>query len=378
MKIRTHLLILTLPFWFGACKEKYDIKVSSSAQSVLVVDGNLNSGIGETSIRLTRTVPKNDTTSINAESNDLVTVEGSDNSIQTLVPIGDGFYNNPQLNMLTGTQYRLRIKATDGRTYLSDYAIVKNNPPIDSINWKRTNDGVTIYSNTHDPQNNTWYYRWEYAETYEFHSRYNSTYKYLPATNEVVPRDQSESVFICWRTNLSTEILLGSSSKLQSDVIFENPLQFIPAGSEKLAIRYSILVKQYSLTKEAYDYLQVMKKNTESIGSIFGVLPAELSGNIHCLSNPSEQVIGFITISPVHETRIFINNSELSDWNFQMPCIEVLVANNPDSMKLYFNTFVPIAAFYGSSPNIIAWYSSDINCVDCVYRGGTTVKPSFW
>ncbi|HEV7620156.1 MAG TPA: DUF4249 family protein, partial [Flavisolibacter sp.] len=219
---------------------------------------------------------------------------------------------------------------------------------------------------------------WEYAETYEFHSRYNSTYKYLPATNEVVPRDPSESVFICWRTNLSTEILLGSSSKLQSDVIFENPLQFIPAGSEKLAIRYSILVKQYSLTKEAYDYLQIMKKNTESIGSIFGVLPAELSGNIHCLSNPSEQVIGFITISPVHQTRIFINNSELPDWNFQMPCVEVLVANNPDSMKLYFNTFVPIAAFYGSSPNIIAWYSSDIHCVDCIYRGGTTVKPSFW
>src|SRR5438270_5245291 len=152
MKIRTHLLILALPFWFGACKEKYDIKVSSSAQSVLVVDGNLNSGIGETSIRLTRTVPKNDTTTINTESNDLVTVEGSDNSIQTLVPIGDGYYNNPQLNMLSGTQYRLRIKTTDGRTYLSDYAVVKNNPPIDSINWKRTTDGVTIYSNTHDPQ----------------------------------------------------------------------------------------------------------------------------------------------------------------------------------------------------------------------------------
>jgi hypothetical protein len=378
MKIQFQLFILTIPFWIGACKEKYDIKLTSSAQSVLVVDGNLNSGIGETSIRLSRSVPKNDIAVINPEANDLVTVEGSDNSIQTLVSSGDGFYNNPQLNMQSGTQYRLRIKTTDGRTYLSDFVEVKNNPPIDSISWKRTNDGVTIYANTHDPQNNTWYYRWEYAETYEFHSRYNSKYKWLPATNEVVPRDPSESVYICWRTNLSTDILLGSSSKLQSDLIFEKPLEFIPAGSEKLSIRYSMLVKQYSLTKEAYNYLEVMKKNTESIGSIFGELPAELSGNIHCLSNSTEQVIGYITICPVQQTRIFISNSELPDWNFQMPCREVLVANNPDSFKINYYSLVPIDAYYGSSPNIIAYYSSEIECVDCVSRGGTTVKPSFW
>ena len=377
MNMIRNTLIIAL-FLITSCKEHYDIKTTVGNVSYLVVDGNLNYGSGPTSIRLSRTVNNSDSTArFNPENGATVTVEGKDNSNQPLYDNGNGYYGTFGLTIQTGKDYRLRIKTVTGKTYLSDYVTAKNNPPIDSINWKRTKDGVTIYANTHDPQNNTWYYRYEFEETYEYHSQYFSNYKYIVPTNQVVVRPPSEYVYICWRTNLSNEILLASSAKLQSDVISEFPLQFIPSNSEKLSVRYSLLVRQYSISKEAYDYLSVMKKNTESIGSIFGVLPAELNGNIHSLSDPSEQVIGYVTISPDHEQRIFINNSDLPGWFYSQPCQQQQVANNPDTLKFYFPSLVPISPIYAGL-SIIAYDASDPDCVDCTHKGGTTVKPSFW
>jgi hypothetical protein len=370
------ILFILLMVSFVACKEKYDIKVSTVSQPSLVVDGNLNIN-GTTTIHLSRTVPIQDTIKSNAETAAVINVEGKDNSLADLFETLPGTYSG-NINIIIGNEYRLRIKTKDGKVYLSDYVLAKQNPPIDSIGWDRTKDGVTIYANTHDPQNNTWYYRWYYEETYEYHSHFASGWKYVETTNQVVPRLPSENVYVCWRTNISNEILLGSSAKLNSDIISEFPLMFIPNNSEKVSIRYSIYVKQYSLSKEAFNYLQIMKKNTESIGSIFGVLPTEMNGNIHCISNPAEQVIGYLTASVERELRIFIDNSQLPGWNYLMPCLELSIPNNPDSLRLAFPALIPIDAIYGSTPKPIAFSASDPDCVDCTHKGGTTTKPSFW
>jgi hypothetical protein len=47
---------------------------------------------------------------------------------------------------------------------------VQNNPPIDSISWKRDEEGVRVFVNTHNPEGNTRYYRWEFEETWEIRS----------------------------------------------------------------------------------------------------------------------------------------------------------------------------------------------------------------
>ncbi|MFL5788515.1 MAG: DUF4249 domain-containing protein [Flavisolibacter sp.] len=359
------------------CKEKYDIVASPSLTSILVVDGNLNSGQGPTIIKLSRTVPNTDTTKFRPETGAILIIEGKDNSTTTLTDMGEGVYGIAQANIITGQEYRLRIQTSNGKLYLSDYVLAKNNPPIDSIGWTRANDGVTVYVNTHDPQNSTWYYRWDFNETYEIRSHYFSLYKWDSVANKVLQRSQSEYVDTCYKSFQPTVILLGSSAKLQADVISEQPLVFIPNGSEKLAIKYSILVKQYSLTKEAYDYLQVMKKNTESIGSFFGVLPSELHGNIHSLSGSDEEVIGFITASPELEKRIFITNDQLSNWNYSDGCVTKIIANNPDSFKTFFPEYLPYEV-YQPGPAVLGYYSSFSYCVDCTTRGGSLQKPSFW
>ncbi|HEX8377054.1 MAG TPA: DUF4249 family protein [Pedobacter sp.] len=65
-------------------------------------------------------------------------------------------------------------------------------------------------------------------------------------------------------------------------------------------------VKQYGITKEGFNFLAKMKENTEQVGGIFDPQPTELKGNIFCMTNPCEKVIGFMHAGRISEKRIFI------------------------------------------------------------------------
>jgi Domain of unknown function (DUF4249) len=170
---------------------------------------------------------------------------------------------------------------------------------------------------------------------------------------------------------------VGSSAKLDQDIISLAPITVIPFTSVKITVRYSILVKQYALTKEGYDYWDILKKNTEQLGTIFDPQPSHLFSNIHCVTNPDEEVIGFISAGSTTEKRLFISRNEVDPWNFVSRCDEqtlvlpneyksifgggILIPLNP----LVMNGFV--IGFYGGAPT----------CIDCRLTG-TNVKPSFW
>ena len=132
-------------------------------------------------------------------------------------------------------------------------------------------------------------------------------------------RDSTNQIYNCWHITNSTDILVGSTAALTEDVVNQFPVITIPQNSEKVGLRYSILVKQYAITQPAYLYYQILKKNTEQQGSIFDVQPSQLRGNIHSVSNPDETVIGFVTASNTTQQRIFIRNDQLTTWRHLDP-----------------------------------------------------------
>ena len=376
--IRLNLLLcFMLVMVLVSCREEFDPPTKSSAENFLVVEGVLNVG-GPTTIRITRSFRLEDSARLRGERNANVSVEGKDNTIQLLSMTGDGIYTSPNLNLVINNEYRLRIQTNNGKEYLSDYVIARQTPPIDSIGWEKNNDGVQIYVNTSDPSNNTRYYKWDFDETWEINSYYQSLYKYQNGV--VSPRSAAEDVYICWKNAVNSSIKIGTSTRLQSDVISKAPLVFTPNGNDKFSVRYSIMVRQYALDKKAYEFYELMKTNTESLGTIFDPQPTEITGNIRCVTDATEPVIGFITASTISEKRIFISRSQLGGWDFYQYCESVLVANHPDSIELYFENggFEP----YGSDELpigiITGYFSSFPPCVDCVKRGGSTVRPAFW
>jgi len=365
--------------FFCSCKDRYTPSVTRSNLNYLVVDGILNNSTDSTFIRLSRT-RRLDSSLINSgEKNAEMSIEdNAGNTLYYFKQLNDnGTYAVPGLNLTAGNMYRLRIKTANGKEYLSDEIPVQQSPRIDSITWKKTDKGVTIYANTHDPLNNTKYYRWDYTETWQYHSAYVAQYMYVDYGLLI---QRFPGYYECWKSQVSKPFFLASSEKLSQDIIFENPIRFIPINSIELTIKYSILVKQYTLTKEAYEYLVNLRKNTEQTGSIFDPQPSELTGNIHAV-NSSEPVLGFVTACTIDSQRIYISHQDVKPWVYVYPCKTLKFPKAPPKLVYYyFNPdaeYAPINLVPG--PNLQdSMLGSTKGCVDCRKLGGSTTKPSFW
>lgn len=366
----------------AACKEKYELPGGSPATGYLVIDGVINSGQGPTTLRITRTLALVDSVAFRNEVGAFVRVEGEDNSSQQLVGNSTGFYNSPQLTLLSNVKYRLHINTDDGREYVSEYVPVLRTPPIDSLAWERNNDGVQIYVNTHDPQNNTRYYRWEYEETWEFHSTFYSLLQFKTNNQgspiDVEPRDplESQQMFQCWRGQNSTSLLIGSSAKLSQDTI-HLPLHFIPADDWRISVMYSLFVRQFGVSRGGYEFLQRMKKNTEQVGSLFDAQPSELRGNVTRVGDPNEIVIGYVDIADAQTKRIFIRRNQVIPWNYRTGCIEEDIPNIPDSLAPFAGSVPTQVSLYSRNGDTLRVYITTADCGDCRTRG-TSNKPSFW
>jgi len=379
MKKNFFLKIIVYSFCFfllGNCKVPYDPPLKPGNINSLVVEGFID-GSDTINIKLSRTrmVSSGDTADAIPELNADVIVEDDQNGQYPLFSSGGGNYRSDGiLNLQPSNKYRLKIETAGGKEYTSDFVPYKPVPEIDKIGWKFKEDGVMVYVNTHDPNDATKYYRWEYNETWEFHSRYNTGLIYIPALDLVV--DRSDQVFICWRSNNFSSILLGSSAKLSHDVIEQAPIIFIPDHSQKLSVLYSILVKQIPLDINAYNYWVAMRNNTEKVGSIFDPQPNQTVGNIHCVTNPGETVVGFISAGSTTTRRFYIKNTELpSNWNIPMACETRDVTE--DSTAFYFTAgYAPISE--SLTPTGAKLYNASyIECVDCTLFG-SNVKPDFW
>lgn len=369
-------MILSLP----ACTDPFEAPGVAAGTPLLVVEGFLNAGTGATNVRISYSRPFSEETQSEFVpiGHAAVSVEDEQGNSFTLQPVfGGGEYMAEDLPLISGRKYRLRITAGEGKEYLSDFVEVKPTPEIDSIGWELKDGGLQIYVNTHDPTNNTRYYRWEYDETWEFHTPYVSLYKYSEERNEMDVRSPEEMVNICWDSGFSTSIITGSTTRLSEDVVYKQPLLFAPWGSQKMSVLYSIRVRQYAMTKEAFEYWETMKKNTEEIGSIFDPLPSNLRGNIHNVADPSEQVIGYISAGSVREKRIYIDNDELPrDWNDPRFC--EIIDVRMDSLQYFFTdqVYLAISEWY-EGLSLAGYKGTQRSCADCTLSG-VTQKPDFW
>ena len=357
----------------AGCKQEYPLPKETLNLNLLVVEGLLNTS-GSTVVRLSRTFNTTDIGRLVPVTSAEVIVEGEDNTLFLLSENPAGEYTNSQLPLNDAVKYRLRIKTTGGKEYLSDFVPVQQTPDIDSVHWERTEDGLQLLVSTHDPQNSTWYYRWEYDETWEIHSDFISHLEFVDPN--VVLRADPNAIYYCWKHDASTGIFLNSSAKLTSDIISDQKLQLIPVADEKISVRYSILVRQYSLTKEGYQFWEIMKKNTEQVGTLFDPQPSQLLSNIHSVDDAMEPVIGYVSAGSVSEKRLFIHRSQVEPWRYRRDCSERTIPL--DSIRFFFpnQTYIPLQEWYVFGR--LAGYTSSLKtCVDCTTRG-TNVRPSYW
>ncbi len=375
------LLSLSLLLSVFGCVEEYPPPVANEQVDFLVVDGSIDGSTGDVEVKLSRAIPLASDETPPPELNAHLQIEDADGIIYPMNHYGNGVYRNDNITINNNIQYRLSIRRQDGREYYSEYVSMKPTPPIDSVVWRpnQFRDGVQILVNTHDITNSTRYYQWILEETYEYTSPFISLYKY--ENEEVINVPRSEWVNRCWRTLPSTKIIIGSSEQLNSDIIASFLVDEIPVGSQKLSIRYSVLVKQRALTKDAYTYWLNLQNTTEKLGGLFDPQPGRVNGNIYNKENPKEPVLGYFDVNETQEQRIFITSDDLTE---DLRSQRDLMGCSMDTVSVQGVSEIGqkpgLALVYTiiDGVTIVGYTYSRVFCTDCRLQGGTLTKPLFW
>jgi hypothetical protein len=360
-----------------SCKEPFTPEIQGEDTGFLVVEGYINLGSNAvTTIRLTRTNKVAESTQLIPEIGAIITIEDDHGNTYPLPHTGMGKYVSSELSLSTEHKFRLSILTQEGKQYYSQFEESFAVPPIDSLVWRRIYEGVGIFVNTHDPDRKIHYYQWDYEEVWEIRSAALSWYDY--AGGQMVPRPDAEieAMYKCWKYDYPKRLLIASTAHLEMDIIPMRQLITIPVSNEKISDKYSVMVSQHALTREAFEYLERVEKNTTEVGSWFDPLPSELRGNLYCTSS-EEPVVGFIVASTTTDARIFILEREVPEWNFVLYCRWAGAdGSEPDSLAKYFGTLEYVPA------DVDVWgtfYGSTIYCMDCrTTRRGTRIRPAFW
>jgi len=216
-----------------------------------------------------------------------------------------------------------------------------------------------VYLNTTDPDGICKHFRWDFSETWMFRLPYD------------VPNR------ICWISNNSNSIFIKNTSVLSEDRIEKWPVNYISAKTDRLSKRYSLLVNQYSLNEDEYNYWEKLQNVTENVGSLYDITPVSIPGNIYCIEDPSEQVLGYFSVSAKTSKRIFIEDyfAGLVYLYNQCPSDTVFGRGpEPEGLGVSYWLIIDNSLDFLNPYKVYTIYK---DCADCTSRG-TTEEPSFW
>ncbi|MDH6342529.1 hypothetical protein M2480_001151 [Parabacteroides sp. PFB2-12] len=374
MKIVNFSGILLLILLIG-CIEPYEPKNVESTTGVLVVEGMLLE-YAPTRIKLSRTIeldqdiyhPVTADVSILSTQGKNMPLAASEEKGIYLLDTGFTFEE--------GEQYALEIR--DGsELYRSDFVTPVYTPDIDSVSYVYSPEDVEVKINvtTHDPANKQHYYQWAYEEDWEMRVDYIVTTRWDPVEEKLIEDMDlytSDNRYYCWNKDHSKAFILGNSDRLSDALIKDKTLLTIEGRGYRFTSLYSILVKQYALSPEAYDYFRNLQKNIDDTGSIFAPQPTEMKGNIACITNPERPTIGYFAASVEKRERLYI------------PAHEVLLPPILDCSVPSDEVFFSFADAYSKGfgikvyiPEVELTYAR-LRCVDCTEAGGTKNRPDFW
>ncbi|UII20171.1 DUF4249 domain-containing protein [Fulvivirga ligni] len=367
MRVSLFILLSTCSLIIG-CLEPYNPPAITNTETSLIIEGSIESGTSI--IKLSRSSPLNSDNAISPEVEAEVSIEDETGHAYACTETSPGRYSVSGLDIRTGNQYRLKIITKQKDEYESTFVEAIESPPIDSIYWEQTKDGLDLYLDAHSTSNQENRYKWSFIENWEFHSVYPSFYEYI---GDGIVKSRPNDIYTCYQSDSSKSILIGSSNNLESNIISRFHLQHIDNSDWRLQVKYSILVKQYTLTEEAFSFYEILRKNTETTGTFFDPQPSPINGNFICTTDKTKRAIGYVEATVTSSKRIFISNDELENWDIPDNCE---TTNVPlDSVDYYFgySHYIPISYELATG----SYISSSRACVNCTLRG-TTKKPEFW
>jgi hypothetical protein len=278
-----------------------------------------------------------------------------------------------------GNSYQLHINLPNGQSYISDLCYLRAPAPIDSVygiaeipdgsNDSHAYPGLQFYVTNHSEVSDTSYYLWKLSQTWEYKSTFDIDYIWV---GEFIPYPDPDSLRTCWHTANVDQIIFASTLYLDPTAVNQFPLHFVSTESKRLSIRYSLLVKQLSISEGAFNFYNSISEQNIEQGDLWTQQPYQIPGNMHNVNNPDEPVLGYFVVGGVSEKRIFINRPAL-EFYYDI-C-------TPDFESLQYIEFWPESTWpiYIDDIMFLGWAMADQKlCFDCRLEGGSLSPPDFW
>ncbi|NLJ44522.1 MAG: DUF4249 domain-containing protein [Bacteroidales bacterium] len=350
------------------CTIEFDPEIRTD-EELLVVEGMITDQNSVNRIKLSLSTRIGKPVGTNKVTGAVVTITDENGIVTTLreSPAGTYVTDSTVFRGRTGGRYALNVKV-NGKSYETGFVEMLPVPPINSLYYEKVvitaardsndiDEGARIYVDSYDPSGKCLFFRWDYVETWEYQIPYNVVNK------------------ICWVTERSDEILVKNTSLYSQAKVSKFPVLFVSNKSDRLKETYSILVRQYSVSEEEYNFWEKIRNVSQNVGNLYDVTPMSIQGNIRCCDDPEETVLGYFSVSAVTEKRLFIHDTFLGLPVFVTYCAtDTLQGVLPDT-GLNSDYWV-IEDFSDEIPPF--WVITTFKeCADCSTRG-TKVRPPFW
>jgi hypothetical protein len=367
-------LLLAIVVTFSNCVTEFVPSVDEAVE-LLVVQGLLTDKGDPVTIKLSTSVPLGQVSDLKPLSGCNVSYTDDAGSSIVLHETLPGTYVS-DFHGIVGRTYTLHIRTGKSRNnYSYESFPMKMNPvpAIDSLYYVKkliseqidntaAVEECQIYLDTHDPTNTCKYYRWNYSETWKLRLRAD------------VPNQT------CWITNNSDNIFIRNTTSLSENVFKELPVKYISKETDRLWTKYSILVNQYSLNEDEYMYWEKLQKVTEQVGGLYDIIPSSITGNLVCIENPDEKVLGYFSVSAVSSQRIFIGEKFSGIVDPYARCAIDTILDGPEYIEglgSYLWLLFDIKPTPFSGKPRVRILTDNYGCADCTVRGSTQ-RPDFW
>ncbi|RZV65985.1 MAG: DUF4249 domain-containing protein [Flavobacteriaceae bacterium] len=347
-RFKTYGFILILMALYG-CVEEIDLRteIQEEYESALVIEATLTNEMKNQVILLSRVYlleEEGPSPEFNAQ---VRVLDGNGNSYQFQQVFPGRYESESIFAAQPNTVYELEINTSDGGSYGSSMEELTNETQINDLYVERdfnenNEEGVSIYVDSFDPTGNSLFYRYTYEETFKIiapdYSPEDMEYEYIYGNPDnpteitgvlyfLVQKEEQQQ--ICFATVASEDIIISSTNDLNEDSINRFRVRFLGRDNPIISHRYSILVRQYVQSPEAFEYYKTLKEFSDSDNLLSQSQPGFLNGNVFSETDQEEKVIGFFQVSSVDEKRVYFNYADLFPGDVLPPYFQSCVPFAP-------------------------------------------------
>ncbi len=343
MKVLTYIKlkwVITM-IALSACVSPIDFN-APPANYQIIIEGMISDDPGPYTVKVSRSMDLDtDTLVINYVQHATIKLFDDNGNVETLKEVESGTYQTAGLIQgQIGHSYYIQIQTLEGRIYESEPDRINPGGEVENIRYEfegRTvktaygqlpADVFNVYIDAHAVTGDNNYARWRYTGRHklvtnpEERTVWSEGFRLKappPCSGYVVGPGTGGGNLVrvgectcctCW-------ISQNESAPVLSDRQFASGNEFrnikvgeVPVDNNTFAYRYMVQVDQFSLSKNAFEFFNLVRAQKEKASSIFQPPFGELKGNVKGVNN-DQPVVGIFWATSVRHKVIFLDKSDV-------------------------------------------------------------------